>query len=103
MAHNSYRGQCELAIGPWEGGDGGGRAVNKTHAIARARLGPHLSCFDACTVCTPQSILHVQKYPDFGPKILTIFQNSITPEPLIAEICMTTQIIANEMYFTKKD
>ena len=38
-------------------------------------------------------------WPDF-PKILTIFQNSRTSEPLIVEICMTTQIEAKKVYFT---
>ena len=38
-------------------------------------------------------------WPNF-PKILTIFQNSRTYEPLIVEICMTTQIEAKKVYFT---
>ena len=31
---------------------------------------------------------------------MTIFQNSRTSEPLIVEICMTTQIEAKKVYFT---
>ena len=39
----------------------------------------------------------------FFNKNSDIFQNSITSEPLIVEICMTTQIRAKTIYFTNKD
>ena len=37
-------------------------------------------------------------WPDFG-LILIFFRNSVTFEPIIVEICMTTQIKAQTVYF----
>ena len=44
----------------------------------------------------------MQIYPGFGAKIHTIFQSSITFDPCIVKIYMTTQIRAEKIQFSNE-